>query len=514
MAHIRKSVWRVMKWVLIGLGAVILILTALLVFISTPAGQNFVKNQGEKYLRNKLQTNLSIGSFRFGLRTGIHLRQVYLEDPQKRLLLSIHELDVAYNFDALLKKNVLLNEIRLRGVQVNLYREVDNDKFNFDFISEAFALNEPKSVDDTTASPFTINLGKFLLDSIYFQMDDKYAGQKIAANINELRTDLRKTDLEKMIFHADYIFSDGINVKAFLDPVKRTDPISGTDTSVVDFQIVTDTIRVSRTSVRLDNISEQPLTLITDFGQFQAKGLNFNNSKQALVVGVLNLQDHSTQVGMRSSEKIEEPKTTDETIGTPFSFKIDSLVLENNDISYTDSSFPKLNNRSIDYHHLALGAINIRAKNIRSDSSMYHGDISELSAMESSGFMVRQFRGNLSYSDTALKLQNLLLKTGANEIAGNAYVRILKTPGRKDNYYIKSVITTPGLKLSEALYFQPDLAKNKYFTPLVNKSISLNTSIDGMLNDLHIRQLVIRESSTRINASADVKNLPDVDRMV
>jgi autotransporter translocation and assembly factor TamB len=514
MAQIRKTVWRVVKWALIGLGTVILLLVALIIFISTPAGQNFVKNQGEKYLRNKLQTNLSIGSFRFGLSTGIHLRQIYLEDQQKRVLLSVNQLDVDYNFEALLKKNVLLNEIRLRGVQVNLFRDRDSDKFNFNFIPEAFASNEPESPDSATSSSFTINLGKLNLDSIYFQMDDQYAGQKYVADINQFKTDLRNTDLDKMIFHADYIFSDGINVQAYLDPVKRPSSGSVTDTSSSNFQFVSDTIRLTRTSFRLDNRSADPLTLITDVGSMQAKGLDYHGDQQTLAVEIIALQDHSTQVGTRTSKKTTEQTQTSDTGGKPFRFKIDSLTLNNNDISYTDSSYPKLKSRAIDYHHLAVGALNIRAADISSDGNMYNANISELSAKESSGFMVKYLRSNISYSDTAIKIQNLLIKTGSNEIAGNADVRIIKRPGRQDNYRIRTAITTPGLKLSEALYFQPDLAKNKYFTPLVNKSFRLNTNIDGMLDDLHIRQLVIKEASTSINASADIKNLPDVDRMV
>lgn len=514
MAQISKTVWRVVKWALIGLGTVILLLVALMIFISTPAGQNFVKNRGEKYLRNKLQTNLSIGNFSFDLVTGLRLGQVYIEDPQNRLLLSIHKLDIAYDLDALLRKNISLKEIRLRGVQVNLYREPGNDKFNFNFITEAFASGEPKTVDDTSASPFTINLGKIMLDSIYFKMDDKYAGQNFAVSINEFRTDLRKTDLNKKFFHADYLFSDGININAYLDPVKRPETNSGTDTSSAVFQIVSDTIRLTRTSARLDNRSGDPLTVITELGQFQAKRLNYNSSTQSLAVEIASLKEHSTQVGTRSSKKSPAPKQAVESTGPAFTFKIDSLSLENNDISYSDSSYRKIRNKAIDYHNLVLDGINIRAKKINSDGNTYRGEIIDLSAMESSGFMVKQLKGILSYSDTAIKLQNLLLKTGVNEIAGNADIGILRRPGRKDNYRIRSVITTPGLKLSEALYFQPDLGRNKYFAPLVNKSIRINTNIDGMLDDLHIRQLVIKEASTSINASADVKNLPDVDRMV
>ncbi len=512
MAHNRNTGWRIVKWAAIVLGTIILLLISVVLFISTPYGQKVVKNQGEKYLKNKLQTNLSIGSFRFGLRTGIHLRDIYLEDQQKRKLLSVNKLDVIYDFQKLLSKNIALNEISLQGVQVNLYRDSNSDKFNFDFISESFALNEPKTVDDTT-SAFTINLGKFNLDSISFLMDDQYGGQKIAANISELKTDLRKTDLEKLIFHADYIFSDGLNVKAYLTKTDRAPTATNDDTSSTSFQFISDTLGLTRTAIRFENISDEPLTVLTDVGSLHAKGVDFRSDQQSLLIGIIQLREHTTNVETRSS-KITRAEKPAETTSKPFRFKIDSLVIENNDISYSDNAFPKLKAKAIDYNHLGIAALNIHAANLNSDGYMYTATIHNLSAIESSGFTVRALEGKFKYSDTVIQLQNMLLKTRGNQIAADADVRVIKIKGRPDNYRIRSILSSPGLNLDEAVYFQPALAQNKYFKPLLNKSIQLNTTMDGTLDNLHIRKLILREASTRINASADVLNLPDVDRMV
>ncbi|HLO80670.1 MAG TPA: hypothetical protein VK166_06915 [Chitinophagaceae bacterium] len=512
MARSRNTLWGIVKWASIGLGTIVLLLLSLILFISTPYGQRVIKNQGEKYLRNKLHTNLAIGSFRFELKKGVKLTDIYLEDQQKRKLLSVHQLDLNYNFNALLNKNIQLSEIRLRGVQVNLYRDSTSEKFNFDFISEAFTLNEPKTVDDTT-SAFTINLGKLNLDSISFLMDDQYGRQKYAANINMLKTDLRKTDLDKLIFHADYIFTDGVNVKAYLAPTKKTANPTAPDIASTNFQFVSDTLGLTRTSIRFESISETPITVITDLGSLQAKGVDYRSEQQSLVIGFINLQDHSSNVETRTV-KTTKPDTLTTATSKPFRFKIDSVSIENNDLFYSDNAQPKLKTKAIDFNHLGLAGLTIHAAKIISDGNLYSAAISDLSVYESSGFEIQELKGGINYSDTVIQLQNIFLKTAKNQLAANADVRIMKIKGRPDNYRIKSTLSSPGLKLDEVLYFQPDLAQNKYFTPLLNKSIQLNTTMDGTLDNLHIRQLIIRESATRINASADVMNLPDVDRMV
>ncbi len=512
MAHNRNTGWRIVKWASIGLGIIILLLISLVLFISTPYGQKVVKNQGEKYLRNKLRTNLSIGSFRIGLSTGIHFRDIYLEDQEKRSLLSIHQLDVIYDLQALLLKNITLNEISMQGVQVNLYRNSSSDEFNFDFIPEAFSSGEPEPVGNTP-SAFTIKLGKIHLDSVSFLLDDQYAGQRYEADINEFKTDLAKSDLEKMIFHAGYIFSDGLNVNAVLKQTGKVEIASDTSTSSASFQFVSDTLGISKASIRFESVSGEPITVVTGINSLNAKGLDYRSGQQSLVAGFIKLKDHSTNVETRSS-KTPGPTIAAASTSKPFRFKIDSVAIENNNITYADNAFPKLKNKSIDFHHLGIAALNIHAAKISSDGNSYAATINDLSATEAGGFMVRELKGTFGYSDTAIQLQNLFLKTSGNQLTANANVKILKTRGRQDNYGIRATMSTPGLNLREAIYFKPELAANKYFTPLLNKSIQLNTNIDGTLDQLHIRQLIIKEASTRINASANVKNLPDVDRMV
>lgn len=94
---------------------------------------------------------------------------------------------------------------------------------------------------------------------------------------------------------------------------------------------------------------------------------------------------------------------------------------------------------------------------------------------------------------------------------------MITIPGRNitgKNYLITAGLSSPGLQLKEAAYFQPDLASNKYFRPLMSKSIRLTTNINGSLDNLHISKLTIREASNSISASADILHLPDTKNMV
>src|SRR4249919_1253465 len=88
---------RWVRWVAVILATALLLLILAIVFVQTPYGQKVVKNQAEKYLRNKLHTQLSVASLRINFLSGVHLTGLYLEDQQKDTLLSVDKLDISYD---------------------------------------------------------------------------------------------------------------------------------------------------------------------------------------------------------------------------------------------------------------------------------------------------------------------------------------------------------------------------------------------------------------------------------
>ena len=504
------------KWLAIFLGSVILLLILAIILLQTPYGQNIVKNQAEKYLTRKLQTRVSVGKLTINYLSGIHLSGLYLEDQQKKELLSIDKLDVLYDAAGLFRKYIILSDIRIKGLKLHLERDSSSEKFNYDFIPAAFASSDTTNTNKDDSSGFSIHLGKVSLDSILFTMDDGFGGQKYEISLPKFRTDITSSDIDKLHFHANYLLSDGLACSIILKQTGQTEErvIDTVDVST-PMRFMADSVLIRNTSFKFKNISDKT-DIDTKIAELFGWMVDYQSENLSARAGMISIKDHISEVNIKSvktpkEEKAEVKVTTPST----FHFFIDSLAIENNRIAYNDNAYPKIKARAIDYSHMGLDKLNLHVSGLGYDGKMYSGRIHDLALVEASGFKVEQLNGSVAYSDSVIRLSKLYLKTGNNQLNLDANILIL--PGKKPNeknYGITAGISSPALHLREALYFQPSLASNKYFAPLTNKTIQLRSTIHGELDDLHIPELVIKEGSNRITASADVLHLPDTKNMV
>jgi hypothetical protein len=125
--------------------------------------------------------------------------------------------------------------------------------------------------------------------------------------------------------------------------------------------------------------------------------VDYRSEQQSLVASIIRLRDHSTHIETRSARTPVLTQTA-ATSSKPIRFKIDSVIIENNDFTFFDNSFPKLKTKSIDFLHFGIVALNVQAENISSDGNLYTATINDMSAQESSGFRVQTLKGKFAFS--------------------------------------------------------------------------------------------------------------------
>ena len=88
------------------------------------------------------------------------------------------------------------------GSQANIYRPASSQKFNYDFLIEAFT---PADTATTTAPAATpeIVIGKINLTNFDIRYNDALLGMKAIAVLGELELDVDALDIEKMIYEID-----------------------------------------------------------------------------------------------------------------------------------------------------------------------------------------------------------------------------------------------------------------------------------------------------------------------
>ena len=126
---------KVLKWVLITAGAVVLVVAGVLAFIAATFDPNQYKAQAAALVKEKTQRTLTIeGDIRLMLfpKLGLHLGKTRLsERGSEQEFANLDDMRVSLAVIPLLSRQVVIDEVRLAGLHANLVKRKDG-KTNFD----------------------------------------------------------------------------------------------------------------------------------------------------------------------------------------------------------------------------------------------------------------------------------------------------------------------------------------------------------------------------------------------
>src|SRR4051812_45154386 len=126
---------KVLKWVLITAGAVVLLMAGALAFIAATFDPNQYKAQAAAVVKEKTQRTLTIeGDVRLMLfpKLGVHLGKTRLSEVgSEKDFAQLDDMRVSLALIPLLSRQVVVDEVRLAGFHANLVKR-KNGKTNFD----------------------------------------------------------------------------------------------------------------------------------------------------------------------------------------------------------------------------------------------------------------------------------------------------------------------------------------------------------------------------------------------
>src|SRR5690348_15494015 len=141
-----RKAFKIIIWVL---GCIILLLLGICVWLNTPSGKNFVRQQAVNFLRKKLKTETYNGEVGYVLPRYVFLKNVLFKDQSKDTLLSAGDLTARVDMLALLHSHLNVRELRLENISAHIYRNAPDTDFNFTYIINAFAGKNTKPKDTT-----------------------------------------------------------------------------------------------------------------------------------------------------------------------------------------------------------------------------------------------------------------------------------------------------------------------------------------------------------------------------
>ena len=164
------------KWfkrVGIFLAVILLLITALILFLHTSWGKSIVRNRVENYLAKQLQTSLTIGDIDYRLPNWIRLKDILVLDQRNDTLLSGGNIYARINMLKLFSQNVEIRGLEFEKIVVHLRREASDSAFNFQFIADAFSTSNNEIDTSSRPDPMQLSVKHVLLNDVRFSFNDK-----------------------------------------------------------------------------------------------------------------------------------------------------------------------------------------------------------------------------------------------------------------------------------------------------------------------------------------------------
>lgn len=510
--YLRKSI-KVILWII---GSIIGLFLLIVLLLQIPAVQNFIKDKAVTYLEEKIKTDVNIGRIEIGLPKKVILEGVYFESREGDTLLAGDKLAVDISLFKLLSNEVEINSINLEGITANVKRNKDS-VFNFDYIIDAFATDEPK---DTTSAPMAFSIRKVNLDRINISYSDVTTKNDIKAKLNHFDTRFREFDLDKMEFDIPDINLDGLKLRleqGMVDEIAQsTQKVAEEASKQPDLKLNLKDIYIANLDIGYDN-KESRLDTKLLLEKLEIEVNEVNLKTQLIDLENFELNGVKGQLALGKFEQQVKEKLPEETAAVESSqwkFKLNNADIKNVAFKFDDENTTPVA-KGIDYKHLDISNFNIEAKNISYAPDAISGDINTFSVKDKSGLDLQELHTEFKYGPKGAELKDLYVQTPQTLIKDEIIVSYFSVESLNENIgdlYVDADINGSRVGFKDVLLFVPALADTNPFKSNPNGIMFINSRVKGKVNNLNIPNLEIRGvGRTVIAASGSIKGLPDVE---
>jgi translocation and assembly module TamB len=516
-------------YVVFGLIALVLLLViGIVVYLQFPAGQDFVARRAEGYLRDKLKTEVRLGTFRTDFRHAINFNDVYLADQQRDTLLSVGHLGVSVDIWALLHKQVNIKDVELENGRVRLTRTEPDSVNNYDFIVKAFT--DPTAPVDTTSSGLKYDIGRVHLANILFTQNDQVAGSDLRAKLGDLLVNMDEVDVDNSVYKVD---NAALRHAAIRMEQTKTAPELDNQQPAKPFDLTFGLNKATLEDVAFSYKNGPSAQYIdTNIGLADVTTKNIDLIKEHIDLDKLTLknttfaysQNQNVPVEQRVINPAKAVRKVDEAVEkattAPLKWRV---TLNQSDISQVAVNFdnfndPKLKSRypALDYSHLHFTDLVLNTRDLVFTENRTTVKIDDLAGKDRSGFAITSAKANAVYDSVEIKLDSLDLVTPNSHIRrslGMRYKSLSAIANDLPNLGLTGDLHNTRLGFRDVLYLVPSLADTPPFTTGPNQSILLSGLVTGRLGDLLVRNLdFIGLRNTVVQARrAHIVGLPNVD---
>jgi translocation and assembly module TamB len=522
-SHVGRTILKVLLWII---GVPLLLVLLLVIALQFTATQNFLADKGTAWLSDKLKTEVKIGKVKTDFRNSFVLEDFYLEDQQQDTLLYAGRLGLDMNFFSLLNSEINISSITLNNATAHIKTFMPDSTTNYDFVLNAFAADTAAAQPvDTTATPFTYNIGNIELNNIFFTMQDQIYGNNVRSRIGNLTASMDELNLEKEIYRLNDInlknsYANIVQTKAAPPDTTEAKPLTmqfgmgkvNLENIKLNYQ---NTVALQRIILNVGRTELVPGKIDLPNARIDLNSFAIQNSAAAYYQDKYASGDSLAINPARIAENLDE--SVEKTEGEPVNW---IMSLKNLDVAGLNVAFGNYNTpeqkTGMDFNHLDFSDIDLNADNIFYSVDRMAADLNKMSLKEKSGFQVKNFTADITVDSTKAQLANLNLETGESIIRRHLAIGYpsLETMGDNINRLtINADMDNTKIGFRDLMYFQPALADNPSFRSILNKPLYVDGSITGRVDNLRIERLQAAGlNGTAMNVSGTITGLPDVEK--
>lgn len=142
------------------------IYAAIVVLCNLPFVKKTFASWAEKALEEQLDTKVKIGSVSLGFLNSLIINDLYVEDQNHKEMLKVARVSAHFNPIKLLTGGKIdISTAQLFGAKANIYKKTPNDKYNYQFVIDAF------SSDDKESKPINLRINSLIVRRIDINYD-------------------------------------------------------------------------------------------------------------------------------------------------------------------------------------------------------------------------------------------------------------------------------------------------------------------------------------------------------
>lgn len=476
-------------------------------------------DKATNYVSGKTGTEVSIGRLFITFSGNIYLEDLYLEDTNGDTLVYSKNLEAGVAFAPLLSTgNINITKLDWEGVTARISRSSETEKFNFDFLIEAFASQPADStqivVADTTASdPLKIKLSPISLREFNITFLDEVMGIDAAIILGELDVTIPGLDLEKYSFDIKEVALQNTKIK-----YHQTKPFPITEDSAEESLMpIVNLDELTLTNVSADYVSSpDSQEAQVQIGHLLIELPQADLQTQTIKLTTIALENSS--ILFHDFSVVAPIDTVDTSSSAPFEWpawivEADKIAIDSTNIEYKSADIP-IKKGAFNPEALQLTGLNLLLENVNLKDEKASLDLSKLEFSEGSGFELREFSTAISLGNERIAIEDLRLQTNRSKLDGNvtlSYQSIQDLIDQPENASINLNVKELRADVRDSYFFAPELAQDTLIREIAKSPVILTAIAKGSMSHIDIPSLNLRWSDTKLTTRGSVGNPSDMD---